>query len=125
MLVASAIASISIVASIAALGATAKVEAREEQSYKLQRLAHEEYNEILATQDLSQGSLSGDFQERNLPNYTWQMTLTPTPTTNMDEMTVTVQNSQNSNLTLTVSGLVYVPASSTTSGSTPTATGGQ
>lgn len=113
MLASAALIAIGVTASLAALGSTAKIEAKEENSEFLTRLVHEKYNEVVATEDLTQSNFSGDFTDRTLPDYTWTATTQPTPTTNLFELTVTIQNTSDSNQQTTEEGLVFVPPATT------------
>lgn len=137
VLVSAALAGVGIVA---AMGAIAKMEhgesigrARE----ALINLAIEKYDEVVATTDLSQANaLSGDFTDHNDTDHKWTASVQSVTTssnnsvvntanasssTTIDSVSVTVHSTSDPSLTYTVTGLVYVPPSTTAPG---TGTGG-
>ncbi len=116
---------IGITGCMATIGAIEHAESIQESHEQFRMLAVERYQEVAADVDLTQGGSSGDFTTWNLPGVSWTATVTPTGTTNLDQLDVTVTDSSQNNLSETVSGLVYVPSTtSSTTGATGNTSGG-
>lgn len=113
-----ALASIGIVSALVGIAAMTKNEAAMMDSERIRRLAAEKYQEIAAIQDFT--TPSGDFQDRNEGRYVWEMSTNPTSITNLSYLSVTVHPSGDSNTQdqYTLTGLVYVPPQTTTTGAT-------
>lgn len=113
---------IAVVGCIAALSAMTRSEDRALTTEKMYRLASEKYDEVIATEDYVNSSLSGNFEDRGEPGYSWQVDVAPTGESNLDSVTVTVTKESGSQAEpVKVVGVMYVPESSTgTSGSSGT-----
>ena len=139
VLVAAVLAGIGIVACMGAIGKMQHGEALGREREALINLAVEKYDEVVATTDLSQAnSLSGDFSDRNDSEHTWTATTATVNTTSntavvntastaaattVDSLSITVKSSSDPTQTYTVTGLVYIPATTSTGAGTGGATG--
>jgi len=105
---------IAVVGCIAALSAMTRSEDRALTTEKMHRLASEKYDEIVATEDYVNTSLSGNFEDRGEPGYTWQVDVSPTGESNLDAVTVTVSKESGSTAEpVKVVGVMYVPQTTT------------
>jgi prepilin-type N-terminal cleavage/methylation domain-containing protein len=130
VLAAAVLAGIGIVASMGAIGKMQHAEAIGREREALINLAVEKYDEVVATTDLSQAnSLSGDFSDRNDSDHTWVAstatvnttsntavvnTATTAAATTVDSLSITVKSNSDPSQTYTVTGLVFIPASTST-----------
>ena len=130
VLASAALAGISIVA---CMGAIAKMEHGESVARAREALINltiQKYDEVVATSDLTQAnSLAGDFTDRNDTGHKWSAAVQAISTTSsssvvntanaasnttVDSLSVTVTSTTDPTQSYTVTGLVYVPASTTT-----------
>ncbi len=116
-LAAAALLGVGITASMSALGAIAGAETRAREHEKVQRLALQKYDELVSTNQQALASQSGDFTDRNLPGYSWNLAVDPSQVSNLDTVTVTVnkQNPSSSDPVGTAEGLIYISPNGTTS----------
>jgi prepilin-type N-terminal cleavage/methylation domain-containing protein len=112
-LAAAALLGVGITAALSALGAIAKTEAAIQDKARMQRMAQEKYDEMVSTNQQALASQSGDFTDRNLPGYTWNLDL--------DTVTVTVQkqNAGARDAEGRVEGMLYISPNSTSASATP------
>ena len=130
VLVAVALTGIGIASVISAIGAMTKSQTRMLQTSRMQRLATEKFEEIVAIQDFT--TPSGDFTDRNDNAYTWEMTTSPVSiqssnsTQNLVSLSVTVHPSSDTDAKdgMTVTGLVYQQPQTTTTTTPAAPTGG-
>lgn len=145
--VAAILTGVGVVASLQAISSLTRSDAIMIDREQMLRLAQEKYDEIVATQDFS--TAAGDFSDRGITDYSWQMTTSPitlpsnaniTSTTststsaaaatatsqNLDTLSVTVSpsNSSDTSNQQTISGLVFIPPQSTTVAAPGAGTGG-
>lgn len=114
---------IGIVVAMSTIGAILHSESVQQQRAQFRMLAFQRYQEVSQTVDLTQGGASGDFSTWNLPDVSWNATVTATGTTNLSQLDVTVSDNSK-NISETVSGLVYVPSTTTTTSGANSSTGG-
>lgn len=76
-LVSIAILTVGIVGALGALGEMTKSEARLRESEMYRRFAKEKYDEIVATGELINAPLDGDFEDRGQPNLVWSLETEP------------------------------------------------
>jgi len=109
---------VGMTAALSTLGAIAKSEDRARVRETLQRLALEKYDELVTTTQQPLASQTGDFTDRNISGYNWNLDVEPSTTTNLDTvvMTVTKQGEAKTFPTGVVYGLIYIPPSSTAGG---------
>lgn len=90
------------------------------ESERMQRLAIDKYQELVATEALQTQELSGDFSDHGDDRYVWQASVEPTGTENLSALNVIVQprNAGSDGPMQFASGVVYLPPASSTS--TPT-----
>jgi prepilin-type N-terminal cleavage/methylation domain-containing protein len=120
-LASAALLAVGITASLSALGAIAKSEAGLRERAVLQRMAADKYDEMISTNQQALASQSGDFTDRNITGYTWNMDVETSAVTNLDTVTVTVQkqNATAHDPVGTVEGLLYISPNSTNASATP------
>jgi type II secretory pathway pseudopilin PulG len=106
-----------IAALVTTIGETDKAEARTLQAEKLQRLAHQKLDEIIATQDFN--SQGGDFADQGQPNIQWTMTDDSTGVENLDQVIVTVTQDESDSTAQTVQTLLYKAPQTGTTGANP------
>ena len=130
VLASAALAGVGIVACMSALGSMTHAEALGREREAIANLAVEKYNEVVATTDLSQANqLNGDFTDRNDNDHTWTGVASAVNTTStssvvntadaasaatVDSLSITVVSSSRPDLKYTVTGLVYIPPTTTT-----------
>jgi Tfp pilus assembly protein PilV len=121
-LASAALMAVGITACMSALGAVAKEEALAREKDVVQRLARQKYDELLSTTQQALASQSGDFSDRNQPDYTWNLDVETSQISNLDTVTVTVQkqNAGSKDPKGTIEGMLYVSPTTTT-----TTTGGK
>lgn len=109
-MVSAVVLAVGISAVVATLGQMARARGRALETERMQSLAFDKYDELMATGDFSTPSLSGDFQDHNESRYTWRAELLQTGTTNLESFTVYVDSAAGGlDKTVKVIGLVYVP----------------
>jgi prepilin-type N-terminal cleavage/methylation domain-containing protein len=123
ILASTALIAIALTSAIGALGSVAKTQSRERSVENLERMALDKYRTVQATYDLTQTSFNGDFQDESIDGYTWAANLQASSDQNLDWMTLTVTDSKDSTRTYSVTGLVYVPAATTTTAAPTTGAG--
>jgi type II secretory pathway pseudopilin PulG len=120
-LAAAALLGVGITAALSALGAISKTEAAVQERGRLQRMAQDKYDELISTNQQTVASQSGDFTDRNLQGYTWNLDVESSEVSNLDTVTVTVQkgNAGANDPVGRVEGLLYISPNSTTASATP------
>lgn len=105
---------IAVVGCLAALSAMMRSEDRALTTEKMHRLASEKFDEIVATADYVNTSLSGTFEDRGEPGFAWQVDVAPTGESNLEAVTVTVTKESGSLAEpVKVVGVMYVPPTET------------
>jgi prepilin-type N-terminal cleavage/methylation domain-containing protein len=124
-LAAAALMAVGITASMSALGAVAKEEARAREVDFVQRLARAKYDELVSTNQQTIASQSGDFSDRNIQGYTWNLDVESSTVNNLDTVTVTVQkqNGGSGDPEGIVEKLIYISPSTTSTTTTGTGIG--
>lgn len=117
VLVSAGLLAVGIFAILGAMGSLAKMEQRREITEYMQRLAQRRYEENLVTNQNLQTPTSGDFNDWNERGYVWNTTVGTTGTANLYAIKLTVTPTGRSAPAAEVSGLVYIPQ--TTSTTTP------
>ena len=108
-----------------ALGEMTRARGRAMETERMQRLAFDKYDELIATVQYTTPSLSGDFTDRNEYRYTWHAELLETGTTNLESFAVYVDSAAGGTTkTVKVTGLVYVQPTTGTGAGGGTGTGG-
>lgn len=112
------ILSVGIVAVYGGMNSLTRAEARARDQDLVQRLADEKYEELVSTEPDLSAPQNGNFDDRDLPNYTWEMESTPSGIESLQSITVRVEprNGNAQAPTGLASGLVYVPPVTTTTG---------
>jgi type II secretory pathway pseudopilin PulG len=106
-LMAITLAGVGVAAVVGAMGSVTHAEATALEHEKMQRLAIDKYDELVATQDYNNVS-SGNFQDRSEDSYDWTCDIETTGVDGLDELTVTVRRSAGDReVELVVSGLIY------------------
>lgn len=124
-LVSMVVVGIALVGCISALSAMTRSEDRALMTEKMNRLAGEKFDEIIATEDYINTSLSGNFDDRGESGFTWQVEVNPTSESNLDSVTVTVSKESGSVAQpVTITGLMYVPETTTSSSSSTASASG-
>lgn len=86
---------------------------------RMQRLALDKYEELVATEAVQAQSLNGDFADRGDDRYLWSASVTPTSTTNLSTLTVTVTPRNDSTSPGSVlNGIIYQQPQTITGSST-------
>lgn len=120
-----ALVGVGVVSTLNALSAIGKSDSQVRLRERMQRLAIDKCDELIATGALTNATQSGDFKDRNLDGYIWQATVTPGSVTNLDSIQVIVSQSDDPNgITEEVDTLRYTPPATTTVPATATTTGG-
>ncbi len=96
---------------MSAIGSSERAEARLLQKERMQRLANQKLEEIIATQDF--GATSGDFSDQNEPDLAWEFVEESTSTENLEFLTVTVTSNSDETRVQKISKLLYRPPTST------------
>jgi len=100
---------VGIVAAMSALGGMTKADGGMRESERMQRLADEKLQELLATGDW-EFSTEGDFQDRNDSRYNWTATLEPSGIENLQVLAVTVSHANvRDDVGTQAYELIYVP----------------
>jgi type II secretory pathway pseudopilin PulG len=115
-LAAATLAGVGITACMSALGAVAHEQALCKEKDVVQRLARQKYDELISTNQQALASQSGDFTDRNMPDYTWNLDVENSQVSNLDTVTVTVQkqNPGSKDPVGTIEGMVYVSPNTAT-----------
>ncbi|HRF59469.1 MAG TPA: type II secretion system protein [Fimbriimonadaceae bacterium] len=102
---------VGITAAVSALGSIQGSEARLQEKELRLRLASDQMREVLATGELETGNLSGDFANRGLERYRWEVEITASGTENLDRVLVRVTDAQarSDEQATTLETLVYRP----------------
>lgn len=116
-LVAALLLGTSVVASLGAIASITKAEATSKRLEQMQRLAAQKYDELYATGQLTT-TISGDFTDIGISDYSWQATVTPTGTDSLNYISVVVslKGGDSNGATATVETLLYAPSTTTTTG---------
>lgn len=110
-LVALVLAGGGIAALVSSMGVMQRSEARILLAEKMQRLAVEKLDEIVATQDTN--AQSGDFQDRGENGFSWTVTDDTTSVENLEKITVQVKKDGDETAVQTVETLIYRPPATT------------
>jgi type II secretory pathway pseudopilin PulG len=86
-MVSAAITGLAVAGLLGAIGQIHRTNARIIDKERMQRLAYEKIQEIIATEDYNTGS--GDFSDRNLP-FSWESVLEVTGAENVERLSVTI-----------------------------------
>jgi prepilin-type N-terminal cleavage/methylation domain-containing protein len=115
------ILSIGIVAVYGGMNSLTRAEARARDQDLVQRLADEKYEELISTEPDLSAPQNGNFDDRNLPDFNWEMESTPSGIESLQSITVRVEPRVANDQAPTglASGLVYVPPVTSTTGATP------
>jgi prepilin-type N-terminal cleavage/methylation domain-containing protein len=121
-LASAALLGVGITATLSALGAIAKSEAAVRERSMLQSMATDKYDELISTNQQALSSQSGDFTDRNVQGYTWNLDVENSQVSNLSTVTLTVQkqNAQPSDPTGVAEGLIYISPNSTSVSSSTT-----
>ncbi|HVT14148.1 MAG TPA: prepilin-type N-terminal cleavage/methylation domain-containing protein [Fimbriimonadaceae bacterium] len=86
------------------------------QTERMQRLAVDKYQELVATEALQTQALNGDFSDRGEDSYLWEATVGETGVQNLSALTVTVtlRDSPDDKEKAVVNGVVYQQPQTTT-----------
>ncbi|MEQ1823753.1 MAG: prepilin-type N-terminal cleavage/methylation domain-containing protein [Fimbriimonadaceae bacterium] len=114
-LVSIALAGIGIASVVGAMGAMTKTEANAIEKEKMQRLAVDKYEELVATNDYDSVT-TGDFEDRGEPDFAWSAEVQTTGVEGLDQLQLTVRRSTGREAEISITGLVYAPTQSTTTG---------
>ena len=105
-----AIAGIGLTAALGAMRSLASAESRATRTELMQRLAFQKYDEVVATGEIEQAPLTGDFRERGIEGYEWRAELDQSGIENLGTVTVTVTPvRRGDNLETRITGLRFVP----------------
>ncbi len=120
-LVATVLVGVGVTSVMNGFASLTKSEAITRESERMQRLAMDKYDEVVATGEAAtQGGESGNFQDRGEDRYSWKVDVQPSTETNLNVVTVTVTPTNgNSNRDAVVDGLVFVQPAATAAGGTP------
>lgn len=112
--------SIGIVGGMQAMSRVARAEAISKTKDLYNRLALAKYDELRATQVLNNtNGLSGDFTDQGHSEISWKAEIAAqTTVTDLYQLTVTVNASDDTSNAVPVSGLVYLPANTSSTGAT-------
>lgn len=109
---------VGIAAALGGISAITKSESDGQDRERLERLAMQKYDELVATGNMTSAQ-SGDFTDRNVSDVTWQSQVSASGVDNLNHVSVTVQRSNDSKSPVAVfDGLIYVQPTTTT-GTTP------
>ncbi|MFQ3668191.1 MAG: hypothetical protein SNJ61_04810, partial [Fimbriimonadaceae bacterium] len=90
VLAAAVLLGVGVVAALGAIGSITRAEARMEEKEILQNLASDKLREVLATFDFATPSLSGDFEDRGLPNIRWEVEVSASGISNLERVRIVV-----------------------------------
>ena len=109
---------VGVTATMSTLGKIAAGESRAHEKEMLQRLAIEKYDELVTTTQQPLASSNGDFTDRNITGYTWNLDVEPSSTTDLDTVVITVTKSgaSKSDPVGEMDGLIYIPPATSTTG---------
>jgi Tfp pilus assembly protein PilV len=108
-LAATVIVGLGIVAILGALGSLTNSQARAFERERMQRLAVQKYDELVATGEIQAAGLNGDFTEWNLNAYEWDAEVVPTGIENLEAVTVQVRRRDDRGPIGSARGLVFIP----------------
>lgn len=114
VLVAVAMTGIAVAGLVGTLGYMSKSEARALEREKVQALAQDKIDEVMAVGTYDQ--TEGNFEDLGVSGYSWTMTLDTTQLPDVDSVTVTVTKDTDSTMSQSLGTLVYRP---TTTGAAP------
>lgn len=112
VLAATILLGVGITASLSALGALTKEEARAERLDRLAVLARSKWDELsVDAVNQASGDSSGDFADQGAPDAAWTLTTAPSGVENLNTVLLVVRNSKggDSSPEVTLSGLRYAP----------------
>jgi Tfp pilus assembly protein PilV len=106
---------VGITAGVAALSGMSATEVRMRDSEKVNRLATQKLDEILALGNVESADTDGNFEDYNEPNYAWTLEVIPTGTENLTAVRVTVKASTNpeQKAEAEAASLIFVPPTTT------------
>jgi len=113
VLVAVLMTGLAVAGLVSTLGSMSKSEARALERERVQSLAQDKIDEVMAVGTFDQ--TEGDFEDLGVSGYSWTMTLDTTQLPDVDSVTVSVTKDTDSTMKQTLSTLVYRP---TTTGGT-------
>lgn len=114
-----ALVAVGVVGVIGGFGALTASQTRAQESERMQRLAFQKYDELLATQGTTLTDLGGDFADQGQAGLKWEASVQPTGVENLDSITVTVSRMNDSGGPLAqAEGLSFRPPAAT-GGTTP------
>jgi type II secretory pathway pseudopilin PulG len=102
--------SIGVVSSLTGLAAIAKNDQALLERERMQKLAVQKYDEVIATGLIDTAELSGDFTDQNIDGFEWEATVEPSGEENLEVLTVTVNKTGDAEgPQATMDGLVFRP----------------
>jgi prepilin-type N-terminal cleavage/methylation domain-containing protein len=109
-LVAITLVGVGIAAAMSGMAHLSAAQYRSREIERMQRLAVQKYDEMVAVGTLESANLSGDFSDYSQPDYEWKADVQPTTVENLDSLTITVDRRTDDNgPAATIDGLVYQP----------------
>lgn len=77
---------------------------------RMQKMAVQKYDEIIATGQIDTAELSGDFTEQNIDGYEWSATIEPSGEENLEILTIAVNKTGDAEgPQATMDGLLFRP----------------
>jgi type II secretion system protein I len=107
VLVAATIVGLAVTSLLSALGATSQGEARLIEKEEINRIAESKLRELVTTGEW-QFTLSGEFEDPTLSEYSWELETEPTGTENLELLSLVVAK-EGTDLDETLTQLVYTP----------------
>lgn len=102
-----ALAGVGVAAVVGAMGSVNLAEANALERERMQQLAVDKYDELVGTGDYNT-TTSGDFDDRNEPNFEWSAEVETTGVEGLDELIVTVtRTAGDREAEVVISGLIY------------------
>jgi hypothetical protein len=91
VLAAAVLLGIGIAGAMGALASMTTIETRITESEKVNRLAAEKMQEVLAVGAVDTAATDGNFEDYGEPNYTWKLDVAPSGTENLNTIQITVE----------------------------------
>lgn len=109
-----ALVAIGVVGVVGGFQALTTSQTRAQETERMQRLAFQKYDEMIAVQGTASADLGGDFSDRGMPAYKWEASVQPTGVDNLDSVTVTVSRIKDSaGPQAKAEGLIYTQPTAT------------
>lgn len=109
---------VGITAALGGISALSKAEADGQDRERMERLAMQKFDELVATGNMTTAS-SGDFTDHGIADVSWQTQVSASGVDNLNHISVTVKRSNDDKSPVAVfDSLIYVPPTTTT-GTTP------